>query len=94
MGNDVSPVFVVLMGLGTVFIGLICIILLCLGIRFLCRLIEKPSTDKKKEEPPASAVSSDSKANRQELIAVIAAVLAEEMGTDVSGLRIRSIRKV
>ena len=33
-------------------------------------------------------------ANRQEIIAAVAAVLAEELGTEVSGLRILSFKKI
>lgn len=93
MGNDVSALFVVTLGLVTVFVGLACIILLCYGIRFLSSAIERLSK-KDEQEAPAAESAAVADQNRQELVAVIAAVLAEEMGTDVEGLRIRSIRRV
>ncbi len=83
--------FVVLMGMGTVFVGLICIIILCkiVGLFF-----------KNKKAEPAKAVVAASVAapqpieNRQELIAAISAVAAEELGTDVSAIRITSFKKL
>ena len=38
---EVSNLFVVLMGIGTVFFGLICIILLCMAMSAVCRSMEK-----------------------------------------------------
>lgn len=42
--DEVSNVFVCLMGLGTVFVGLICIIVLCIVIGRLCRYAEARGT--------------------------------------------------
>ena len=41
---------------------------------------------------PAAAAAPDAIPNRQELIAAISAALAEELGTDVSAIRILSFK--
>ena len=40
------------------------------------------------------AVSAAPEANREELVAAISAALAEELGTDITGIRILSIKKL
>jgi len=86
-----SNLFVVLMGVGTVFVGLICIILLVSLMGWICRKLEKPA--------PAAPVSPAAVPQRQvvnggEVLAAISAAIAEDLGTDVSAIRITSIRKV
>ena len=44
--------------------------------------------------PIPSAPAAEAIPNRQELIAAISVALAEEMGTDVTGIRILSMKKV
>ena len=84
---------VVLLGMGIVFAGLICIVILCVLMGKVVRLLEK------KEEPAASAPAAAPVAapaaipNRQELVAAISCCLAEELGTDVSAIRIVSLKK-
>lgn len=85
---------VILLGMGIVFAGLICIVILCVLTGKIVRLLEK------KEEPVATApvavapASVEAIPNRSELVAAIACCLAEEMGTDVSAIRIVSLKKV
>ena len=61
-----SNLFIVGMGVGTVFIGLLCIVLLCLIMSAICRAFErKPKT----AEAPAAPVSAEKPIeNRQEII--------------------------
>ena len=90
---DLASWFVCLLGVGIVFLGLICLI-------FLCKIISLVSTDKsikKNESPlkqttptPATAVIE----NRAQIIAAVSAALAEELGEDVSSIRILSFRKI
>ena len=84
-----SNLFVVGMGIGTVFLGLICIVLLCLIMSAICRAAER-----KPENSAAPAVSAQPIENRQEIIAAVSAALAEEMGTDISAIRIHSFKKI
>ena len=91
-----SNTFVVVLGIGTVFIGLICLILLCKIIGLLCG-----STNNEKEQSsavvpaaaPTVAVNQPIE-NRQEIIAAVSAAIAEELGTDISALRILSFKKI
>ena len=88
---------VVLLGLGTVFVGLVCIVFLCMIMGKVVGLLE----GKKKETALPSLSSADVKAeqanvipNRGELVAAISCCLAEELGTDVSAIRILSLKKL
>lgn len=97
------------MGLGTVFVGLICLIFICSITSAIVRKLEglKGASADAVPAPapvaPAQAVSSThvsagtgarSAYERGALSAVIAVAVAEELGTDVSGIRIVSIKKV
>ena len=88
-----SNLFIVGMGVGTVFLGLVCIVLLCLIMSAICRAAErKPDTA---AEPAAVSASAEKPIeNRQEIIAAVSAALAEEMGTDISAIRIHSFKKL
>lgn len=84
---------VIVMGIGTVFVGLICIIILCkiMGAFF--------SGSTKTEEKPAAqaaapAVQNTVIENRQEIIAAVTAACAEDMGKDVSAIRVISFKKL
>lgn len=81
-----------LLGVGVVFAGLICIIVLCYIMSSICRATEKPQ--KAVEAAPAPAAVQAPIQNKQEMVAAIAASIAEDLGTDVSALRILSIKKI
>lgn len=93
--NSISSGQVILMGIGIVFVGLICLIFLC---KIMGAFFGKAS--KKAQEAPKSApVSTPAVAqapieNKGELVAAISAAVAESMGTDVSKIRIHSIKKI
>ena len=83
---------VILLGMGIVFAGLICIVI-------LCSIMGKVVQMFKKEAPAATAPVAIAAApaaipNRSELVAAISCCLAEELGTDVSAIRIVSLKKV
>lgn len=82
--------FVVVMGIGTVFVVLVLIIALCYLLGLICR------AGAKEEQPKPSPVSAAPAAipNRAELAAAIAAAVAEYSGTDASAIRILSIKKL
>ena len=86
---DYSIIFVCLMGMGTVFFGLICLIVLTTLLGRLC--------GQKQQSAPAAvstAPAAVSAGDQQELIAAVSAAIAEELGTDITGIRILSIKKV
>ena len=88
-----NTLFVCLMGIGTVFVGLICIIIVCTVVSSIIRLTEKKSADNS-ASLPALATQNEEIPDRQRLIAAVSAALAEELGTDVSALRILSFKKL
>ena len=90
---EISNLFVVVMGLATVFIGLICIILLCYLMSYVVRQIDKKKPAAPVVEEPAAAAPQAIE-NRGELVAAISAAIAEELGKDVSGIRILSIKRL
>ena len=87
--------FVVLMGIGTVFFGLICIILLCMAMSAVCRSLGASAAPVPAAPAPSPApAASTAIPNRQAMIAAISAAIAEDLGTDLSGIRILSVKKL
>ncbi len=84
---------VIVMGIGTVFVALICIIIICklMGLFFLG---SKKSENKQTAAVPAPAVQRAVIENRQEIIAAVTAAAAEEMGKDISAIRVISFKKL
>ena len=98
METNISTVQVVLMGLITVFVGLICLIVI---IKILGLIMEKvakkqpaPAVAPAAAAPAAAPAPAVSAQNNQQIVAAIAVAIAEEMGTDVSHIRIHSIKRV
>ena len=85
--------FVILMGVGVVFIGLICIILLSMAMSAICRAMGD-KTPAPVAAPAAAPAKAEAIPNRQAMIAAIAVAVAEEMGTDPAGIRILSIKQL
>ena len=96
---EYSNLFVCLMGMGTVFVGLACLVALIIGMSSICRKLGKIETAMQPTVVAAPAAVAPVQTqinfgNKAELIAAIAAAIAEDMGTDVSAIRIVSIKKV
>ena len=83
---DYSIVFVCLMGMGIVFFGLICLILLT---TILGRVFGGG-----RQVQPAAAPATAPAPDRQAMAAAVAAAIAEELGTDITGIRILSMKKL
>ena len=85
-------------GIGVVFVGLICIIFLTMLMSVIVRSFAKPEETKQgtspAQMPRAKQTASAPVANKQELIAGICAVIAEELGTEVSNIRVTSFKKL
>ncbi len=97
--NNISPWFVLVLGMGTVFFGLICLIFITKLMSLVMRKVQKP------EKAAAKVAAPEQKANtaitggiafkdRKLLDAVIAAAIATYDGSDIAGLRIRSIKQI
>lgn len=83
---------VVVMGVGVVFVGLVLIIWICnLMSLFFARTAK---TESKPVAPVVPAVKNATIENRQEIIAAVTAACAEEMGKDISALRVISFKKL
>ncbi len=96
-----NNLFVVVMGIGTVFAGLIAIIILCKIIGWCCQLGSKKQdnqdigiTDAPATPAPAAPARKVEIPNRRETVAAIAAAIAEDLGTDISAIRILSIERI
>lgn len=97
---SISPWFVLLLGMGTVFFGLICLIFITKLMSAIIKAIVKPEKPAAKTAPAqpesSAAVQSGGIAfgDRKLLDAIIAAAIATYDGSDITGLRIRSIRQI
>lgn len=83
--TQISAWFVVLMGIGTVFVGLVCLVLICsvLGL-ILSKKKDKPAQEQEVMDP----------AKKQEFLAVMTAAIAAKAGTDPGYVRFISVKKV
>lgn len=90
----VNDGLVVAMGVGMVFFGLICLIVICYLLGAVLKLFTKKEEAKPAAAAPVATAPAAPIENRQELIAAISCVIAEELGTSVSAIRIKSIKKI
>jgi sodium pump decarboxylase gamma subunit len=96
---EYSKLFVVLFGIGVVFFGLICIIILTMIMGKIMVAAEKkspaPAAVVKSGAPAAPAAKAAAPAGiAPEIIAVITAVLSDEPGISAHGVNITSIKKL
>lgn len=94
--GEIGIAQVVLMGLVTVFVVLICLIII---IKLMGAIMVKAAPVEQAEAgvPAPAAAPAAAPAvsgNKQQVVAAIAVAIAEEMGTDVSHIRIHSIKRV
>ena len=100
---------VLLVGFGVVFIGLLSLIGIIYAMSFIVRLVRHEERAPRKRGsrvvlpgpegfvPPVGHSEAADKltgANRREIVAAVSAAIAESIGADVSGIRIKSIRRV
>lgn len=82
--------FVCAMGISIVFIGLVSIVFIVWIMGLVCR----GTKSKDVAAPVVPAVSAEIIENKQEIIAAVSAVIAEELGKDVSAIRVLSFKKM
>ena len=89
---EYSNLFVCLMGLGIVFIGLLCLIAL---VSLMGRIFGRKN-QAQEDALPAEHIAAAPlhKEKKEELLAAVTAAIAEDMHTDVSAVRIVSIKRV
>ena len=83
---------VILLGVGIVFLGLICLVIVCSIFGLIGKATNR--SKKKKEEIVPSAAKEEEIPDRQEFVTAVSAAIAEELGTDVSAIRILSIKRM
>jgi sodium pump decarboxylase gamma subunit len=88
--ENISTGSVIGIGLGTVFICLVCLVLICYLTSAIAKLFKKD--EKQTDAPPKTQPQAIP--NKGELVAAIAAAIAEDLGTEVSGIRIKSIKRI
>lgn len=91
-----SPLFVTLMGIGTVFFGLICIIVLTTVMGSVLKSKSKPAAPAPAAAPKAAApaASAVNTAKEQEILAAVIAAVTEDLGPSASRMQITSINKI
>lgn len=90
--ENISSALVMLLGMGTVFVGLIMLILLT---KLMSAVMGKgKSAEQDKAAPAAAAAPAAGISDRKAFDAAIAAAIATYMGNEPEGLRIHSIRRV
>lgn len=90
---DYNHLFVCLMGMGTVFFGLICLVALSTLMSAVLRSVGKqPAVSA--PPVPVPTVPAAGAVITPELIAAISAAVAEDLGTDVTGIRILSVKSL
>lgn len=95
-----SNTFVVIMGLATVFVGLICIIIVCMIMSSIVRALIKHKPRENKAAAPAPAApatvsaANTAIADRDKVVVAISAAIAEEIGEDAGAIRILSLKKI
>lgn len=91
-----SPLFVTLMGIGTVFFGLICIIVLTTVMGSVLKSKSKPSAPAPAAAPKAAAPAAPAvnTAKEQEILAAVIAAVTEDLGPSASRMQITGINKI
>ena len=91
-----SPLFVTLMGIGTVFFCLICIIVLTTVMGSVLKSKSKPAAPAPAAAPKAAAPAAPAvnTAKEQEILAAVIAAVTEDLGPSASRMQITSINKI
>ena len=88
---EYPSLFVCLMGMGTVFFGLICLIVLTM---VMGKIVGGHAAAAAVPATVAAPAAAAAEPNRQEVVAAVSAAIAEELGTDITGIRIVSMKKL
>ena len=90
---EISTTLVIGLGIGTVFICLVCLVIICYIMSAIVRVLKRNEKTQPISSQEKTAATSEIK-NKGEFAAAVAAAIAEDLGTDVKGIRIKSIKKV
>ena len=89
-----SSLFVTLMGIGTVFFGLICIIVLTSLMGSVLKDRAKSATAPAAAAATAPAAPAASAVKEQEIFAAVIAAVTEDLGPSASRMQITAINKI
>lgn len=93
--DHLNNAMVIGLGLGTVFVGLIALILLCYIMSAVCKGFGKKTVEAATSAPVATTLSASAPiANKQEVLAACCAVIAEELGTEANNIKVLSFKRV
>ncbi len=90
---EYSPLFVTLMGIGTVFFGLICIIFLTMAMGAVMKG-QKKAAPAVAAAAAAAAPAPKPQGMQPEIVAAITAALSEEIGIPSNSMNIVNIKKI
>lgn len=90
---EISNGLVVGMGIGTVFIGLICLIFICYITGAICNMFAKKNVVEENVQTQP-VVNTAPIQNKQEILAAVCAVIAEEIGTEANNIKVVSFKRV
>lgn len=88
--------FVCVMGIATVFSGLIALVFICTIVSIACKGLGKNKSEAApapKTQTTNSPSSASAIANKGEIIAAACAAIAEELGEDVKNIKVVSFKK-
>ena len=86
---EISTGAVIGIGIGTVFICLLCLVIICYLMSAVVKLFKKEEKEVVTQNNTPASIP-----NKGEMVAAIAAAIAEDLGTDVKGIRIKSIKRI
>lgn len=91
---EVNNGFVILMGMGTVFVGLICLVFLCMATSAIINMFPKDEADNAAVPTISKPAPVAPIADKQAIIAASCAVIAEELGEDVKNIKVVSFKRM
>ncbi len=98
--TQVEPYQVIVLGFGTVFVGLLCLIAI-ISLMGKIMAAQNAKAEAKKaaaapvaEAPVQVAQTQPEEGDRGSMIAAVSAAIATVMGKDVAGIRIHSVKKI
>ena len=95
--TGLSNTFVCVMGMGTVFIGLVCIVLICkllsVVLKGFAKLEKEAAPAPKAPAATAAPEMTLSQAEKSAIVAGVCACIAEELGEDASNIKVLSFKR-
>ena len=85
--------YVFFLVIGSVFVGLVCIVFLCMLMSAVVRKFDNAAAVQNAPAVPAAPVNAPI-ADRQAIIAASCAVIAEELGEDLKNIKVVSFKKM